>query len=72
VCVFTIHSPMMLNNTPEHELVRTVRIFTPIYSIFSGAAGETGPGRDASDTAARPPPRAARGGRGASHARPSC
>ena len=25
----------MLNNTPEHEIVRTVRMFTPAYSIFT-------------------------------------
>jgi hypothetical protein len=117
----TIHSPMMLNNTPEHDIVRTVRMFTPAYSIFTAtvlaccarseiadlpaatpalpagswhlsrtqwgqgsrpvaaplplrvalgpygsprAAGGVRPrGHDASDPAARPPPRAARGGR---------
>ena len=35
MCFCNIHIPMMLNNTPEHELMSELCLFTPIYSIFT-------------------------------------
>jgi hypothetical protein len=35
MCFCNIHIPMMLNNTPEHELMSELCLFTPIYSKFT-------------------------------------